>query len=76
MNADLIFIFNKKLEFIILLMKSSKESFNFFDKPGSWTVDKIAAMSSSSFLASWTFWEASLALFWAWLAFDNAWDRK
>ena len=40
--------------------------------PGSCTVSNMAAMSSSSFLASFTFLEASLALFWAWLAFSKA----
>ena len=40
--------------------------------PGSCTVSNMAAMSSSSFLASFTFLEASLALFWAWFAFSKA----
>ena len=49
---------------------------NIAHAPGSWTVARMAAMSSNSFLACSTFRVASLLLICAWLALDRAWEGK
>ena len=56
---------------VVLRLNDDKKSRVYY-LPGSCTVCNIAIISSSSFLASLTILEASVALFWAWFAFAKA----